>query len=125
MARNMSAHTRYRLAATAFAVAGGLWCLGAMFGQHAMTLLVIGMMNLAASMLAMSLRPPKGAVEEESPRGCERCSGGEQTSELKVRTLKVERVTEPVEVRTELRTELETDAGAARSRERKTRTWSI
>ncbi len=49
MARNITAHTRYRLAAVAFAAAGGLWCLGAMFGHHTMTLLVIGMMNLAAS----------------------------------------------------------------------------
>ena len=121
MAKNMSGHTRYRVAATAFAVAGGLWCLGAMFGQHAITLLVIGMMNLAASMLMMSLRPPRGAVGEESSRGCERCSRDKQTAELKVRTLKLEREAEPASTTLELTTE----AGATRPRERKSRTWSI
>ena len=121
MARNMSAHTRYRLAATAFAVAGGFWCLGAMFGQHAMTLLVIGMMNLAASMLLMSLRPPKGAVGEEDSRGCENCSHGRQTAELKVRTLRMERPAGQADTKTEPTN----DAGATRPRERKTKVWSI
>jgi len=121
MARNITAHARYRLAATAFAAAGGLWCLGAMFGHHAMTLLVIGMMNLAASMLMMSLRPLKGTAGEEESRTRDRRSRGKRTTELKVRTLKLERQTEPAE--NEL--ELMTDAGAARPRERKSRTWSI
>lgn len=121
MARNMSVHTRYRVAATALAAFGGLWCLGAMFGQHAMTLLVIGMMNLAASMLLMSLRPPQGAAEGEDSRGCEVCSRGKQTAELKVRTLRLEPETEPPNVLPELNT----DAGTKRPRERKSRTWSI
>jgi len=121
MARNITVHARYRLAATAFAVAGGLWCLGAMFGHHAMTLLVIGMMNLATSMLVMSLSPLKGAVGKEKSQTRDRSSPGKQTTELKVRTLKLERQAEPVE--DELT--LTTDAGAARPRERKSRVWSI
>ena len=121
MARNTTAHARYRLAATAFAAAGGLWCLGATFGHHAMTLLVIGMMNLAASMLMMSLRPPRGAVWEERSRTRDGCSHGTQTAELKVRTLKLERQAEPVE----MEPELTTDAGETRPRERKSRVWSI
>ena len=121
MTRNITVHARYRLAAAAFAVAGGLWCLGAMFGYHAMALLVIGMMNLAASMLVMSLRPLKGAVGEEESRDCDRTSLDKQTTELKVRTLKLERQAGPVESEPTLTT----DAGATRPRERKSRTWSI
>ena len=121
MARNITAHARYRLAAAALAAAGGLWCLGAMFGYHAMTLLVIGMMNLAASMLFMSLRPPERAHEEESSRGCEVCSRGKQTAELKIRTLRME----PRPVPPNVTQKLNTDAGRKRPRERKSRTWSI
>ena len=122
MARNITAHERYRLAAGAFAAAGGAWCLGAMFGYHAMTLLVIGMMNLAASMLLMSLRPPKGAVGEKNSRRCERCSRDEQTARLTVRTLRIDqREAKPVDTTPEPMT----DAGAHRPRERKNRTWSI
>ena len=122
MARNITAHARYRLAATAFAAAGGLWCLGAMFGHHTMPLLVIGMMNLAASMLMMSLRPLKGAVREESRQARESCSRGRQTAELTVRTLKAGPLpAEPADATLELMT----DAGAPRPRERKNRTWSI
>ena len=121
MAKNITAHARYRLAAVAFATAGGAACLGAMFGYHAMTLLVIGMMNLAASMLMMSLRPPRGAVWEERSRTRDGCSLGAQTTELKVRTLKLERQTGPVE----MESELTTDAGVTRPLERKSRTWSI
>ncbi len=122
MAKNMSAHTRYRLAATAFAAAGGLWCLGAMFGHHTMPLLVIGMMNLAASMLMMSLRPPKGAVREETRQKRARCSRDGQTAELTVRTLKVDwREAKPADTTLELMS----DVGAPRPRERKNRTWSI
>ncbi len=121
MAGNMTSHARYRLAATALAAAGGLWCLGAMLGRHATTLLVIGMMHLAASMLAMSLRPPRGAEREENSRGCERCSRGKQEADLKVRTLRLEREAEAADITFELTTE----AGANRPRERKNRTWSI
>jgi hypothetical protein len=121
MARTITAQARYRLAATALAATGGLLCLGAMFGHHAMTLLVIGMMNLAASMLVMSLRPLKGAVGEEESQTCDRCSHDRQTAELKVRTLKLERQAEPVEDELTLMA----DAGAQRPRERKSRTWSI
>ena len=121
MAKTITAHAKYRLAATALAAAGGLWCLGAMLGHHAMTLLVIGMMNLAASMLVMSLSPLKGAVGEDESQTCDRCSADTQTTDLKVRTLKMERQTEPSE--DELT--LTTDAGAPRPRERKSRTWSI
>lgn len=122
MARNITAHARYRLAATAFAAAGGLWCLGAMFGHHTMPLLVIGMMNLAASMLMMSLRPPKGAVREEPRQTCASRSRGRQTAELTVRTLKTDwRQAKPADTTLELMT----DVGAPRPRERKNRTWSI
>ena len=122
MARNITAHTRYRLAAVAFAAAGGLWCLGAMFGHHTMTLLVIGMMNLAASMLMMSLRPPKGAVREEPRQTRASRSCGKQTAELTIRTLKADwREVTPAETTLELTT----DVGAPRPRERKNRTWSI
>ncbi len=122
MAKNITAHARYRLAAVAFAAAGGAWCLGAMFGHHTMTLLVIGMMNLAASMLLMSLRPPKGAVREEPRQKRARRSRDGQTAELTVRTLKaVWREAEPADTTLELMTE----AGAPRPRERKNRTWSI
>ncbi|MCK4410127.1 MAG: hypothetical protein KAW67_08580 [Candidatus Eisenbacteria sp.] len=122
MAKNITGHARYRLAAGAFAAAGGLWCLGAMFGYHAMTLLVIGMMNLAASMLLMSLRPPKGAARVEPRQSCERRSRGRQTAELTVRTLTLDRrEAKPADTTLELVTE----AGAARPRERKNRTWSI
>ena len=122
MAKNITAHARYRLAAVAFAAAGGLWCLGAMFGHHTMTLLVIGMMNLAASMLMMSLLPPKGAVREEPRQSCDRRSRDGQTAELTVRTLKADwRSTKPADTTLELMT----DAGARRPRERKNRTWSI
>jgi len=122
MAKNITAHARYRLAAVAFAAAGGLWCLGAMFGHHTMTLLVIGMMNLAASMLLMSLRPPKGTVREENSGSCERCSRDGQTAELTVRTLKADwRQAKPADTTLELMT----DVGAPRPRERKNRTWSI
>ena len=122
MAKNITAHARYRLAAVAFAAAGGACCLGAMFGHHTMRLLVIGMMNLAASMLLMSLRPPKGAVREENSRSCESCSRDGQTAELTVRTLKADwRQAEPVDTTLELMS----DVGAPRPRERKNRTWSI
>jgi hypothetical protein len=121
MARNITAHVRYRLAATAFAVAGGLWCLGAMFGHHAMALLVIGMMNLAASMLLMSLRPPKGAVRETTSRACDDRSRGTQTAELTLRKLSIDRACQG---EAEPAVELRTDAGE-RPRERKSRTWSI
>ena len=136
MARNITAHARYRLAATAFAAAGGLWCLGAMFGHHTMPLLVIGMMNLAGSMLLMSLRPLKRAVWEESRQRRERCSRDRQTAELTVRTLRASdrklgpsdpdpkldrRPAQPADTTLELMT----DVGAPRSRERKNRTWSI
>ena len=122
MARNITAHARYRLAATAFAAAGGLWCLGAMFGHHTMPLLVIGMMNLAASMLMMSLRPPKGAVREEPRQMRASRSRGRQTAELTVRTLKTDwRQAKPADTTLELMT----DVGAPRPRERKNRTWSI
>ena len=122
MAKNITAHARYRLAAVAFAAAGGLWCLGAMFGHHTMTLLVIGMMNLAASMLLMSLRPPKGAVREETRQKCARCSPDGQTAELTVRTLKAD-WRQAKQADTTL--ELMTDVGAPRPRDRKNRTWSI
>ena len=122
MAKNITAHARYRLAAVAFAAAGGAWCLGAMFGHHTMMLLVIGMMNLAASMLLMSLRPPKGAVREEPRQTRARSSRDGQTAELTVRTLKVDwREAEPADTTLELMT----DVGAPRPRERKNRTWSI
>ena len=122
MAKNITAHARYRLAAVAFAAAGGACCLGAMFGHHTMTLLVTGMMNLAASMLMMSLRPPKGAVGEENSRSCERCSQDGQTAELTVRTLKADwREAKPADTTLELMS----DVGAPRPRERKNRTWSI
>ena len=136
MAKNITAHARYRLAATAFAAAGGLWCLGAVFGHHTMPLLVIGMMNQAASMLLMSLRPLKGAAREESLHTCERCSRDRQTAELTVRTLRASdrklgpsdpdptldrRPVRPADTTLELMT----DVGAPRPRERKNRTWSI
>ena len=122
MARNITAHTRYRLAAVAFAAAGGACCLGAMFGHHTMRLLVIGMMNLAASMLLMSLRPPKGAVGEEPRQTRASRSRDKQTAELTVRTLKVD-WREAKLADTTL--ELMSDVGAPRPRERKNRTWSI
>ena len=122
MARNITVHARYRLAATAFAVAGGLWCLGAMLGHHATALLVIGMMNLAASMLLMSLRPPKGAVRESTSRSCGDCSRGTQTAELTVRTLKIDGASAET---AKPAVELTTNAGVDRPRERKSRTWSI
>jgi hypothetical protein len=122
MARNISAHRRYRLAAKAFAAVGGLGCVGAMFGQHAMALLVIGMMNLAASMLMMSLRPPKGAGRSTVSQGCDRCSRGRQTAELTVRTLRVDGASADS---AEPAVELMADAGGARPRERKSRIWSI
>ena len=122
MAKNITGHARYRLAAGAFAAAGGAACLGAMFGYHAMTLLVIGMMNLAASMLFMSLRPPKGAVREEPRQKCASCSRGKQTARLTVRTLRIDQHgAKPVDTTLELMT----DAGVRRPRERKSRTWSI
>ena len=143
MARNITAHARYRLAAAGLAAAGGLWCLGAMFGHHTMPLLVIGMMNLAASMLLMSLRPLKGAVREEPRQTRERCSRDRQTAELTVRTLRASdrklgpngrkpgpsgpdlkldrRPARPADTTLELMT----DVGAPRPRERKNRTWSI
>jgi hypothetical protein len=122
MAKNISAHVRYRLAATAFAVAGGLWCLGAMFGRHAMALLVIGMMNLAASMLLMSLRPPKGAVREKASQGRDGRSRGTQTAELTLRTIPIDG-TSAEEATSEA--ELTTDVGVSRPHERKSTTWSI
>ena len=122
MAKNITAHARYRLAAVAFAAAGGACCLGAMFGHHTMTLLVTGMMNLAASMLMMSLRPPKGAVREEPRQTSGRSSRDGQTAELTVRTLKVD-WREAKLADTTL--ELMSDVGAPRPRERKNRTWSI
>lgn len=122
MAKNITGHARYRLAAGAFAAAGGALCLGAMFGYHAMTLLVIGMMNLAASMLLMSLRPPKGAVREEPRQMCERCTQDKQTVRLTVRALKADwRPAKPADTTLELMT----DAGVRRPRERKSGTWSI
>ena len=122
MAKNITAHARYRLAAVAFAAGGGACCLGAMFGHHTMTLLVIGMMNLAASMLMMSLRPPKGAVREEPRQTRARCSRDKQTAELTVRTLKADwHQAKPADTTLELMT----DVGAPRPRERKNRTWSI
>jgi hypothetical protein len=93
-----------------------------MFGHHTMTLLVIGMMNLAASMLLMSLRPPKGAVREEPRQTRARCSRDGQTAELTVRTLKVDsRPAKPADKTLELMS----DVDAPRPRERKNRTWSI
>lgn len=122
MAKNITAHARYRLAAVAFATAGGACCLGAMFGHHTMTLLVIGMMNLAASMLMMSLRPPKGAVGEEPRQTRASRSRDKQTAELTIRTLKAD-WRQAKQADTTL--ELMTDVGAPRPRERKNRTWSI
>jgi hypothetical protein len=93
-----------------------------MFGHHTMTLLVIGMMNLAASMLMMSLRPPKGAVGEEPRRTRASHSRDNQTAELTVRTLKADwRLAKQADTTLELMT----DVGAPRPRERKNRTWSI
>ena len=122
MAKNITGHARYRLAAGAFAAAGGACCLGAMFGHHTMTLLVTGMMNLAASMLMMSLRSPKGAVGVQPSRTRASRSRDKQTVELTVRTLKADwRPAKQVDTTTELMT----DAGVRRPRERKSRTWSI
>jgi hypothetical protein len=72
MARQISRHARYRLAAATFAVSGGLWCLGALMSGHGTTLLVVGMMNFAASMLIMSLRPQKELCTATDAQ-CERC----------------------------------------------------
>ena len=122
MAKNITGHARYRLAAGAFAAAGGACCLGVMFGHHTMTLLVTGMMNLAASMLMMSLRSPKGAVGVQPSRTRASRSRDKQTVELTVRTLKADwRPAKQVDTTTELMT----DAGVRRPRERKSRTWSI
>lgn len=122
MAKNITAHARYRLAAVAFATAGGACCLGAMFGHHTMTLLVIGMMNLAASMLMMSLRPPRGAVGEGPRKTRASRSRDKQTAELTIRTLKAD--WRPAK-QADTTLELTSDVGAPRPRERKNRTWSI
>jgi len=97
---SVSTHARYRLGATALGVAGGLSCLGALTTGHGTTLLVAGMLSLAASMLVMSLRPRQTCVrataseseEQDKPDGA---------------------------------VELATNTGAERPRERKKLTWSI
>jgi hypothetical protein len=122
MAKYISIHARYRLAATAFAVIGGLLCLGALIFSHETTLLVAGMISLATSMLFMSLRPVKEAVRETAPRDCGRCPRGDQTTELTVRKL---RMSEPPTAPLGRDVEHTTDTGARRPRERKTPTWSI
>ncbi len=114
MARNISRHARYRLGSTALAVSGGLLCLGAFMGRHEM-LLVVGMMNLAARMLVMSLRPPKEVAQGPEAEACDRCP----RAQVKVKLASCS--VEPAEMTTELRT----DAGRERPRERKNRTWSI
>ena len=114
MARNISRHARYRLAAAALAVSGGLWCLGAVIARHE-TLLVVGMMNLAASMLVMSLRPPKEVARGPVAGVRDRCP----RAQVKVKLASCS--VEPAETMTDIRT----DAGRERPRERKNRTWSI
>lgn len=120
MARNISVHTRYRLAATAFAVLGVVWCLGALIWNRETTLLVVGMMHLAVSMLFMSLRPSTERAVEPRSEGCDRCSGlkqDEARARVKLATRRIERpgdTKEPTII-----------AGDTRPRERKSRTWSI
>lgn len=151
MARYISRHARYGHVATALAVAGALSCLGALTTGHGVTLLVVGMMSFSASMLVMSLRPPKEISRESVPQ-CARCPGGEQTVELRVCRIGVdgrragppgpdgdgdagtrdgpERWTPgdgafPSDEELDRALELITEMGANRSRERKNRTWSI
>jgi hypothetical protein len=73
-------------------------------------------------MLLMSLRPPKGAVGEKTSRACGGCSRGKQTAELTLRTIPIDGTSAE---EAEPAVELGTDAGVARPRERKSRTWSI
>ena len=120
MTRHISAQVRYRLAATAFAVLGGIWCLGALIGRHETTFLVVGMMHIAVSMLFMSLRPAQGATKEHETGPCDRCSSrgpsrGETMAESTPRRAKPAGIT----------MELTTGAVTRRLGERKSKTWSI
>jgi hypothetical protein len=148
MARQISRHARYRLAAAAFAVSGGLWCLGALVSGHGMTLLVVGMLNFAASMLIMSLRPQKELCTATVAQ-CEGCCREERDVGISVHRIDVEGCTAGAPGDAERGTggpegvgrrsaresadrdrsgrmnETLTDAGAVRPRERKNRTWSI
>ena len=147
MARQFSRHARYRLAAAAFAVSGGLWCLGALVTGHGTTLLVVGMMNLAASMLIMSLRPQRELCMATDAQ-CESSCRGEQDVGISVHRIDVGgcRAGAPRDDENGdrsdgvgRRSEGESsdrdssdgvddtlaDAGEVRPRERKNRTWSI
>ena len=138
MARYISRHARYRVAATAFAVIGGLGCLGALASSHGMTLLVAGMTSIAASMLVMSLRPLREASGTAAP-GRARASRERQTLDISVHRIGIdERKTGPLSTdegtfdskasswgEVEGEHTLTTESGARRPRERKSRTWSI
>jgi hypothetical protein len=138
MASHISTHARYQLAATVLAVAGGLWCLGALMSRDGVTLLVVGMMHLATSMLIMSLRPLKGSSREALTQG-ERLSREGQTldisihrvgtDERKAGTLERDRAGSASEGTgsegIDRAVQLTTVKGATRPQERKSRTWSI
>lgn len=104
MARSTTRQARYRLAATGPAVAGALLCLGAMFGRHVTTFIVVGAMNFALSMLLMSLSPQRETVREEDSTARVPCSRETECGE---------------------RSETNDERDAKRPRERNKRTWSI
>jgi hypothetical protein len=138
MARYISRHARYRAAATAFAVLGGIGCLGAIASSHRMTLLVAGMMSFAASMLVMSLRPLKEASGTVAPKPA-RAARERQTLDVSIHRIGIdERKAGPLSTDdgtfdpsgsdrsgTDGTTTMTTESGASRPRERKSRTWSI
>jgi len=138
MAKYISTHARYRLGATALAVAGGLSCLGALMTGHGMTLLVVGMLSFSTSMLIMSLSPrqeyTRAAAEESEPRARE-----ERTVEVSIHRVGADgrkagppepdrtRDDREVDGQDEFDGVIETVASMGRKRptERKRLTWSI